>query len=146
MKKRYIALIPAIALIITLLRLDKKHVKSWCEWQKNCKNNWFNKFLVLIQFIASPTLELQKSWEDVPSNKEIIERLNKKNKIYAERFKKDKKYNVIDIIEKQLTEIALERSKQFADDLQAMKNDEFVDLINDKRDLINEVQGEVYDE
>ena len=148
MKKRYIALAPAILFFTDMIIRDKQYCKNWLEWSKYNKNSLFTKFLVLIRFIGSPTMVHEGLYIPKKTFKSFY--LNK----LKEMFKKDKKYNVMDIIEKQLTEMALERSKQFADDLEAMTNiqfvdlinDKFVDLINDKRDLINEVQGEVYDE
>lgn len=36
------------------------HIKCWNKWRKRNLNNWVHKFLVLINFRISPTLEIDK--------------------------------------------------------------------------------------
>jgi len=39
-----------------------RHIRAWNKWRKGCLNSRLYKFLVLIGFIVSPTLEIHKAW------------------------------------------------------------------------------------
>lgn len=41
-----------------------KRIKCWYKWQKHCLNSMPYKFLVLIGFIHSPTLEPILMWQE----------------------------------------------------------------------------------